>query len=512
MERIEAPQKPRFASPAVRALAESVLEIDHYELDGIPLFHLPGAGATILTLSFGIGSAHEPVPRRGMTHLAEHLLLTSIDRALDHSNGVTEPFRVTFTTRGSPSEASRFLRDVCESIANPRITRMHEEANVLRTEANLRSPAMPPQLRLYWLRTGYQGLGTTHLPEFFLHALDEQVLRDWIGGHMVAGNAAIWIAGTLPDDLYVALDPGPPTPVPAYEEIPGFETPTVLGDEIEGVGASFVVERSLAIQSALRTLEQHLRKALRVDRGLGYIVATDYKAVSATQSLASVFASCLPNSAPEVQRAVLEAIDDLAARGPTEDEIADQYESAVRDLTDPMANPTRLDHWVQGTLMGIEPIPAATVLDQLWRLQPDEVAAVFRKARDSMLLVLPPTSARPQRAWKAYPDPSGEGMGKGQTFEPSTKPKGGGPFGREPAPSLFIGNEGVTVEVGRGVRFVAIRWDEAVAVVRDLDARIIVARDGTSFGVSPEAWRDGKHAVALVDRWAPRPVVIPDAR
>jgi hypothetical protein len=119
MERIEAPQKPRFASPAVRALAESVLEIDHYELDGIPLFHLPGAGATILTLSFGIGSAHEPVPRRGMTHLAEHLLLTSIDRALDHSNGVTEPFRVTFTTRGSPSEASRFLRDVCESIANP---------------------------------------------------------------------------------------------------------------------------------------------------------------------------------------------------------------------------------------------------------------------------------------------------------------------------------------------------------------------------------------------------------
>src|SRR3972149_3405817 len=104
MERIEAPTKPRFASPAVRALAENVPEIDHYELDGIPLFHLPGAGATILTLRFAVGAA-------------------------------------------------------------------------------LRSPGMPPQFRLYWLRTGYQGLGTTHLPEFFLHTLDEQVLRDWIGQH-----------------------------------------------------------------------------------------------------------------------------------------------------------------------------------------------------------------------------------------------------------------------------------------------------------------------------------------
>ena len=512
MERIEAPTKPRFASPAVRALAESVPEIDHYELDGIPLFHLPGAGATILTLSFAVGSAHEPVPRRGMTHLAEHLLLTSIDRALDHSNGVTEPFRVTFTTRGSPSEASRFLRDVCESVASPRIVRMHEEANVLRSEANLRSPVMPPQFRLYWLRTGYQGLGTTHLPEFFLHTLDEQVLRDWIGQHMVAGNAAIWIAGPLPDDLYVALEPGPPTPLPAYEEIPGFETPAVLGDGIEGVGASFVVERSAAIQMALRTLEQHLRKALRVDRGLGYIVATDYKKVSANRALASVFASCLPDSAPDVQRAVLEAIDDLAARGPTEDEIADQYESTVRDLTDPMANPTRLDHWVQDVLMGIEPTPAATLLDQLWRLQPDEVAAAFRKARDSMLLVLPPASARPQRAWKPYPEPSAGGMGKGQTFEPSTKPKGRGLFRREIPPSLFVGNEGMAVDVGPGVRYVAIRWDEAVAIVRDLDGRIILSRDGNSFGVRPEDWRDGKHAVTLVDRWAPRPVVIPDAR
>ncbi len=31
----------------------NIPEIDHYELDGIPLYHIPGSGSTILTLASG---------------------------------------------------------------------------------------------------------------------------------------------------------------------------------------------------------------------------------------------------------------------------------------------------------------------------------------------------------------------------------------------------------------------------------------------------------------------------
>ena len=482
-------------------MAESVPEIDHYELDGIPLFHLPAGGATILSLAFAVGRAHEPVIRGGMTHLAEHLILTGIDRALDHSNGTTEPFRVTFTVRGSPSEASKFLKDVCEQIERPRLPRMHEEANVLRSEAALRPDKMSVEGRLHFFRLGYQGLGTVELPELFLRGLDDKVLATWIAEHFVAGNAALWIMGPIPDDLYISLEPGPRTPLPPFVTIPGFQGPTLLLDGAGSVGASFEVDRGVPIQVALRTVESHLRKALRVDRGLGYAVATEYRAVSADKALACVYASCLPEKVPEVQRALLETIDDVAARGATDEEIADYHEKFVRDVSDPMAFPMRLDRQVASLLMGIEPKPTATQLDELWRIQPDEVAAAFHAARETMLLLLPANAVPPTtRAFKPYPGPMSGSLGQGATFD--NVPEKGSTFNKRNPPKLFVGAQGIVVDTPRG-RYVAIPWTESVAVIRDEYVRSILSRDGTSIVIAPEAWKNGYNAIALVDRYAP---------
>ena len=510
MERIVPPPTGRLASPALRALAESVPEIEHYELDGVPLFHIPSSGATILTLTFGVGRAHEPVIRSGMTHLAEHLILNPINRAFDHSNGITGPLRVTFTTRGSPPEASRFLGEVCEQIAKPRLGRIHEEANVLRSEAATRSPNMSLEVRLQFMRVGYQGLGTVELPELFLRTLDEDVLAEWIANHFVARNAAIWIVGELPHDLYISLEPGSRTPLPAFTAIPGFETPTLVAGDIGGVGASFVVPRGLAIQVAMQTIGQHLRKTLRVDRGLGYVVVADYSPVDADQAVTRVYASCLPAAIPEVQKAVLETIDDVGARGPSDDELADAYEVMVRDMTDPMAFPGRLDRQAANTLMGLDVIPAATILDEMWRLQSDEVASAFRAARETMLLILPNQAQRPNRPFKPYPPPSPDPMGRGSSFEliPTQQR---GRFRQPKPPVLFVGNEGLFVE-SQHRRGVAVRWDDCVAVIHDAWSRTVLGRDGYSFTIDPDRWKDGRQAIALVDRFAPKAVVVPSDR
>lgn len=507
-------QSPTSGPRDARAPARSdppdpsaVVEIDHYELDEIPLYHLPMAGSTILTIAFRVGRADEPVTRGGMTHLAEHLILTAVSDGLDHSNGATEPLRVTFMLRGTPSDAATFLRDVSRSIERPPIGRMHEEANVLRTEAAGRAGGMSMALRLMWARTGYQGIGTVSLPELFLRTLDEGVLRAWIADNLVAGNAAIWIAGEIPDDLYVALPPGPRRPPPEVRMIPGLETPTRVIDDVPGIGASFFVERNAATATAFRTLDRNLRRQLRVDRGLGYDVATDYQAVGADAALVSVWATCLPNAARDVERIMLETVDDVAARGPSEDDLAQQYERYARESLDPLAVPARLDHHVRDLLLGRQPESAAEQLDEQWRLQPEQVAVAFRRARDSMVLLVPPGSPPPQRPYKPYPGPSAGPPGKGATFELIGQNRG--LLRKGPSLKMAISDGGVFVDGSDRTRLFGITWEDSVAVVAEPDGWTLIGRDGTLFTIHAGDWRDGRSAVKLIGRYAPRDVVVP---
>jgi Peptidase M16 inactive domain len=489
---------------------QAVPEIELYELDGIPLAHMPMPGSTILTLALGVGRSHEPVLRGGMTHLAEHLVMMGVadrlDRSLDHSNGTTEPFRVTFTMRGTPDEVSRFLAEVCGSIERLPMQRMHEEINVLRTEAAARG-ATGLSYRALWYRTGYQWVGTSNLPELFLQVPDEAVLRTWIAEHFVAGNAAIWIAGELPDDLLVSLPPGPRTPPPDVAWVDGLATPTIVTDQVPGIAASFFVERSTAAASALRSLDAQLRQALRVDRGLGYDIGGDYMPVNADHALATVWATCLPQAVHDVEQRILETIDDLAARGPTDDELHHQYERMVRGADEPMAVPARLDSHVRDVLLGRQPEPLAPLLDEQWRLQSQGVASAFRQARDSMLLLIPEEGFLPQRHFEPYPGPVVGPMGRGRTFELANA-KGGGFLRKSKAPTLTVADAGVAVDDPAGWRLVGIPWSETVAVLKGDTIRTLICRDGSSFTIDPVEWRDGRSAINLVDQFAPPGLVV----
>jgi hypothetical protein len=46
------------------------------------------------------------------------------------------------------------------------------------------------------------------------------------GRHLVAGNAAIWIAGELPDEFVVTISPGPRVVPPDVTDMDGLVTPT----------------------------------------------------------------------------------------------------------------------------------------------------------------------------------------------------------------------------------------------------------------------------------------------
>ena len=499
------------AKPAPEPAAgqlEPIPEIDHYELDGVPLFHLPSPGSTMLALEFRVGQADEPVPLRGITHLAEHLVMSAVAGHVESANGTTSSLNVSFHVRGTPGEAAAFLRDVCHAIQRPNLSRMGQEANVLRTEASGRgAPGLGS--RMIWQRAGFQGLGTVILPELFLRTLDERQQAAWIAEHLVQGNAAIWIAGPLPDELLIDLPPGPRVPPPALSWIPGFETPTLVVDEIPGIAASFFVDRTVATKTAFRTLNRRLTKALRVDRGLGYEVGDDYLPVSAEQALAVIWATCLPDSVGQVQRVVLDTLDVMGQAGATDEELEQQHGRLVRELSDPASFPGRLANHTRDVLLGANPEPAAEIEEQYWRLRSDEVAGAMRTALQSEVLVLPANGTRPQRPFKPYPGPTILSMGEGHEF-PLASDQRKVPWGKPTTPRLFVGTLGVAVDHADGRRMSAVRWDECVGVVQDLGpARTILGRDGYRVSIDAREWRDGSTAVKLIDRFAPSAMVVP---
>jgi hypothetical protein len=503
-----ASQPPEPPPPADDIDIGSIPEIDHYELDGIPVFHIPMPGSTILSLSFRVGRADEPVVDGGMTHLAEHLILTAIDDVFDHANGTTEAYRVTFITRGSPRDVSTFLRDVCRSIETPRLARMHQEAKVLRTEGAGKS-GMGLSLRMAWLRTGYQGIGTLGLPEFFLDRLDESRLRAWIEQHLVAANAVIWVAGDLPEDLVVLLPQGSRAAPPTVAFIDGLETPTAMMDEAPGVAAGFFVERTSATTAGLTGLQRQITRRLRVDSGLGYEIGADYIPVGQTHAFASIWATCLPAASPEVQKNVLEAIDDVAARGPTPDELSRDYQDFLRNLADPRSIPGRLDAHARNVLLGHDSTPESVVstIDERWRVESDHVASSWKQARDSMILLLPTSGVDPQRPFARYPGPATDGMGANRTYALVSKDKRW--FRRnETNIVLSPGSVGVAVDAGRGRRISGLRWTDVVGVIREPGLRSLIGRDGSVLQVFQSDWRDGQSAIRDIDRHVPANLIV----
>jgi len=357
-----------------------------------------------------------------------------------------------------------------------------------------------------WMRTGYQGIGTVNMPEFFLDAVDEDVLRAWMAQHFVAGNAAIWIAGDLPDDLVVDLPAGPRTDPPEARWIEGFETPTLVVDDSPAVGASFLVARGVAMGAAFRALNRQLTRKIRVDRGLGYEIGGEWVALDPERALATVWVTCLPESTREVERVVLEAIDDVASRGPTDDELARDYQSFLQDFADPRVIPARLDSHVRDVLLGGAPvpIPVAKSLDERWHLESTQVANAFREARDSMFFLLPESGADPGRPFKPYPGPPTGSMGANRTFEFVTKEKQG-LFRKS---RLSIGHGGLAIDSERGRRLLGVRWADCVAIIHERDVRNVVGRDGGVVQIYRSDWRDGGAALDLIDRLGPKELVV----
>jgi hypothetical protein len=474
------------------------------EVDGVPVFWLPDARRSIISLQFRVGRSDEPFPKMGCTHLVEHLAFFRMSSMREHSNGFVDNIRTVFAAHGTPDELSTFVAGIAQAIHNLPIDRLDDESRILRTEAKRRSSSIWEQLA--WFRFGAIGHGSLNLPEFGLGSITGDDLEAWTRTWFTRANAAVWIAGPLPGDLRIPLPSGTRRPVPPSEALAEIRLPAWTGGAIPGIAMGLVVPRTTATAMGGRILTRRLEQRLRYDLGASYEVSIAYNALDAREGLQSYFASCLKGEATRVRDAFVEVVETFHRDGPTAEELASDIQGFRRSLEDPDVAMGDLDRAVSNELIGMAQDGRLVLLAAPEATMPEEIRGAMRHAIDGALLV-GPVSERPgvgsSLPWHDYPGRSVLAL-DGRRFDLASRRLPWQPRTEQ----LVVGLDGVTW-LDAQERPVTVRYRDVVGLVVEADGtRWLFGRDGFRVIVNPAAWKHGAEAAAAVDRNVPAELTI----
>jgi zinc protease len=462
-------------------------------VDGVPTFYVDVDGPFVATLAFRVGRADERLPYAGVTHLLEHLAMPTDDiRGVEADASVGATWTL-FWAQGPPDAVVAHLNEVARNLAQPPLERLETERRILLTEAAGRGG--PVGLRLaYMLRFGARGYGLVGHDEPGLHRLTANDVSAWAAARFTRGNTALWLTRP-PAGLQLPLPEGDRHPAVPPEPIDYLRFPCVYRGATDGVLLSMVVQRRPELWLALNVAGRRLRRSLRYEAGLSYSVDLAYEPLTADTTHVSIAADALDENVMDVRDRLLSVLRELAADGPTDEELSREREEVAREFADPHAALARLYSAGTAELLSGPQLTPADLLDEFEQTTPASTAGALAAALDSALLVA--------QADDGVPD----------GFEPysvkSPRPLGGRRHSlrglrlrRSPdMPSLVAGSEGVALEA-RDYR-AAVRFDECEVVLRDGPDRMLWSSDGFLVEVVVAAWRGGNDVVALIDKHVP---------
>jgi zinc protease len=107
-------------------------------IGGLRTLWAPVDGPAHAALSFRVGWADETLPFRGITHLAEHVLLAPLGQPSFAWNGETAAQVTRFYCSGTQEQVMWFLREVVASISRPAVASLDVERGLLRASRGSR--------------------------------------------------------------------------------------------------------------------------------------------------------------------------------------------------------------------------------------------------------------------------------------------------------------------------------------------------------------------------------------
>lgn len=476
-------------------------QIHTTEIDGVPTTWIDGSGPVTAILSFRVGQADEPLPASGLSHLVEHLALSPLGvQDYDH-NGFVESRRTAFVIRGGPDDVTGFLGNLTRSLGDLPVDRLLTERTILRQEANERGAGLPQYL--LWSRYGATGLGARYESEWGLGWLGPDPVRDWANRGFTRQNAVLVLKGPPPSGLRLDLADGVRWPTLAPPTAPGLRLPAHVPWDSAALAITLVIPRSPETNIAVNVLHRRLRTRLRYELGAVYDVALDIERLDGNSAHVMFATECDAGDVRRVVAVGLGVVDELAAAGPTEAEVASEVEALRRDLDDPEGNLPFLDDRAVLTLLGGVTRLPEEVFALRTSMTPEAVRAAFEAALGSMMIFGDSLNPQSER-FTTVPMWSPTAV-EGREIAPAGRHLPG----RGPKQRLIEGRDGLTVR-DSPTQQSTVRFNDVVVVAHATGLRLLVGRDGFRVRVAASDWKDGQAIIDRIDARVPPELIACD--
>ncbi|MEU4693297.1 insulinase family protein [Actinoplanes sp. NPDC023714] len=450
--------------------------IKQLEVDGVPAVLAPVTGEMHAGLVFRVGVADEPLVRRGVTHLVEHLAVHGLGDTGSHVSSSTGVEHTFFHVRGSAARIATFLNGVCAALRDLPAGRIDAEKDVLRAE----SAGRTPEPRSMW-RHGARDYGMPSFGERGLDGLAAEDLHAWIAHYFTRENAALWVAGDeVPPGLRLDLPEGvrQPAPVPS-SALP--VTPAWFAAHGEELAWDTVVRREARAAVFANVLER------RLARDLGCEVRTEYEPrASRTARITAV----VPDGGASVDglTGVLAAMRDGRIEA---SDVSTVVELTCEGLRESEGRGRRLPGQAFNVLAGRGVRGVDEAIAEVRSITVDDVAEVSAAAYGAGLLMAPVGTVSGPDGWTAAPGSSASAV-SGRTRRAR----------RNRTRRLVHGEDGVSLLDGDAIR--TVRYDACAAVLAWPDGgRRLIGHDAIAVPVEPALYRDGDAAVADIDARTP---------
>ena len=458
---------------------------------GVPFFWVEAPPPYRVALQFRVGRADESLPATGVTHLCEHLALSGLRGVPYLYNGRAELNRTIFMCQATAEQSRTFLENTCRRLSRLPVDTLEREKRILLVEAAGRQRGIVDAM--LFDRFGARTYGLSWPPELGMWGLDADSIREWAGRWFTRGNAIGWVVGPEPLVAELPLPDGcralPPAPVP--RRVP---FPAVTRRPARIVGAGTVVPRSPAARLAAAVITTHLQGVLRYEMGSAYHVLPVYLALTADAAYVSMTSELSDSRTEEAVRGFLSTLNELASRGPREDDVDERRAAAVAALDAHGWEVNAAESAAFNELIGSKYLTREHRRAEYLSTSVDAVRAFAGEFLRSVLYQVPPgldvslDGATPVREWSSW---SVDGVVYDQE---ATLP---GPRER-----IVLGEEGMTVWVGE--KPLTVAWDRLGAMLCWADGgRRLVGEDGFQINVLPTRVKRGRELVAAIDAHVP---------
>jgi zinc protease len=474
-------------SPLARA-ANADLQEPQLLLDrlGLPLWTARLDGPVTGALMFRVGSGDEPLTHRGLTHLTEHLALSSFhDRTLQW-NGFVDLNRTVFHATGPQENVEQFLMHTARQLSRVDADLLRRERSVLTAEARSSAPSIVGDLLSR--RYGTQQWGTAAWWEIAIPEVTVETIEEWQQRWFTRENAVIWMTAAPTPSMKIDLHSG-------ARMLP-FDPPELLSGrgwlrhDSRCVAMLARAERSHAIAAATGVIVSELHRTLR-ERGLGYSVQGFWHRLTAKRGALSVVTDLVAKRELEHVSVFLDVIDQLCSDIP--DRVLEERRTAFEQVSATDYTRAQLDAWSLNLLLGMERTTAAAEWAEECHVTRDQIVIACDALRQDVLLALPPTVAPPESRLTKLDATRDVAVGG--------RPHKLRVLGvRDDAKvTLTVGESGISWQSSTATT--TVRWDKVTALMRWRDgSRLAIDQRGSAVLVEPTRYHGGREAAAEVDR------------